>query len=167
VRHAIAAALLAAAVLAGCGGSDAPKITSKDDYIAAGDKVCSSLGDRFATAGATDPQTPKEIVDSADVLANLYGDLINGLQDIKLPPNATDRRGATAYVNAVKRTRPALVTLRSSAQALQAAVDAKDARKVTAAGSDVRKALDAFRSAQAQGNQRARDYGYVLCGNLN
>jgi hypothetical protein len=167
VRRAIAAAVAAAAVLGGCGGSDTPKITSKDDYIAAGDKVCSSLGDRFATAGATDPRTPKEIVASADVLANLYDDLVNGLQDIKLPPNAADRRGATAYVDAVKRTRPALANLRSSAQALQDAVDAKNVRKVTATGSDVRKALDAFRAAQAQGNQRARDYGYVLCGNLN
>lgn len=167
MTRAIAAAIVAAAVLAGCGGSDEPKITSKDDYIAAGDKVCSSLGDRFATAGAADPQTPKEIVESADVLADLYGDLINGLQDIKLPVSPADSRGALAYVNAVRRTRPALVTLRASAQRLQDAVGAKDQRKVAAAGNDVRKALDDFRLAQSQGNERARDYGYVLCGNLN
>jgi hypothetical protein len=161
------AALVAAAVLAGCGGgSDKPKITTKAEYIAAGDEVCAGLGDRFASAGATDPQTPKEIVASADLLADLYGDLAKGLQDIKLPPSPADR-GARGYVDAVKRTGPALATLRSSAQRLQDAVGAKDARKVALAGNDVRKALDQFRAAQAQGNQLARDYGFNLCGNLN
>jgi hypothetical protein len=168
VKRAFAAALVAAAVLAGCGGSsDTPKIQTKDDYIAAGDNVCAGLGDRFATAGATDPQTPKQIVDSADVLANLYGDLTKGLEGIRLPPRPADSKGAGAYVSAVRRTGPALAKLRSSAKSLQDAVAAKDQRKVALTGNDVRKALDEFRAAQAQGNQLARDYGFNLCGNLN
>jgi hypothetical protein len=164
----IAAALLAAIVLSGCGGGgDQPKTMSKERYVAEGDLVCARLTDRFATAGATDPQTPQDIAQSADVLADLYGELRKGLQDIRLPTDPAERRGAEAYVAAVRATDPTLVRLRSSAQRFVAATGAPDKRELAQAGVAVRAALDAFRAAQAQANRRALDYGFDTCGNLD
>jgi hypothetical protein len=163
----IVAALLVAVLLGGCGGDDQPKTMSKERYVAEGDVVCAGLTDKFARAGATNPQTPQEIAQSADVLADLYGELRKGLQDIKLPTDPAERRGAAAYVAAVDRTDPALTRLRSSAQRFVAAARGDDGREVAAAGNAVRGALDAFRAAQAQADGRALDYGFDYCGNLN
>ncbi|MEA2156830.1 MAG: hypothetical protein QOE11_2970 [Solirubrobacteraceae bacterium] len=168
MRAVVAAVLVAAALLAGCGGgSDEPKIVSKDLYIAEADNVCASLSERFNSAGAADPQTPRQIVDSAKVLSDLYGDLLKGLRDVKLPARPADRRGAAAYVGAVAHTSSLLVQVRSSANAFLAAVAVKDAAKLTQTGNDVRQALDDFRAAQAGANARAVAYGFNLCGNLH
>jgi hypothetical protein len=166
MRRPFAAVALVAALLAGCGGDDQPKTVSKERYVAEGDVVCAGLTDKFAQAGATDPQTPQEIKQSADVLADLYGELRKGLQNIKLPTDPAERRGAAAYVAAVGRTDPALARLRSSAQRFVAAAG-NDGRELAAAGNAVRAALDAFRAAQAQADGRALDYGFNYCGNLN
>jgi hypothetical protein len=170
VRRALAAALTAAVLLAGCGGgggSDTPKVVTKALYIAQADEVCAGLSERFNSAGASDPTTPKEIVDSANVLADLYGDLRDGLRKLKLPSRAPDRIGAQLYVTSVNSTNALLGQLRSSAQSFEDAVKAKNARKIESTGNDVRSALDAFRAAQAQANTRAIAYGFNLCGNLN
>ena len=169
MRRLLAAALLAAALaVAGCGGgSDEPKIVSKDLYIAEGDQVCASLADRFRSAGSNNPNTPQQITASANVLADIYGDLEQKLKDIKPPTAVADRRGATAYVAAVGRTGSLLGQLRSSAKSLEDAAKANDATRVTDAGNAVRGALDAFRASQARANQRALAYGFNLCGNLN
>jgi hypothetical protein len=164
----LAAALLAAALLTGCGGGDdQPKTISQERYVAEGDVVCAGLADRFATAGATDPTTPQQIAQSADVLADLYGDLRKGLRDITLPTDPTERRGAAGYLTAVGRTDPALRRLRSSAQRFVTAAAGDDRRELTQSGNEVRAALDAFRAAQAQAERRAVDYGFNYCGNLN
>jgi hypothetical protein len=169
VKQWIGAALVAAALaVTGCGGgSDGPKTVTKDLYIAEADDVCAGLADRIRSAGSNSPQTPKDITDSANVLADLYGDLERRLQDVKLPTAVGDRRGATAYIQAVGRTGSLLGQLRSSARSLEDAAKAKDANKVADAGNAVRGALDAFRASQAQANQRALSYGFNLCGNLN
>ena len=165
----LAAVLVAAALaVAGCGGgSNEPKTVSKDLYNAESDQVCSTLAERIRSAGSNDPQSPQDITKSANVLADLYGDLENKLEDLKLPTAVADRRGAAAYVQAVSRTGALLAQLRTSAKSLEDAAKAKDATKVAAAGNAVRAALDAFRAAQAQANQKALAYGYNLCGNLN
>ena len=167
MSRAIAAALLVIVLLAGCGGDDKPKTMTRERYVAEGDVVCAGLTAKFAAAGETDPRTPQEIAKSADVLADLYGELRKGLQDIALPADPADRRGAAAYVAAVRRTDPALTRLRSSAQRFVAAADANDPRELAQAGIAVRAALDAFRAAQAQADGRALDYGFDYCGNLN
>jgi hypothetical protein len=162
-----AAVAVVAVLLAGCGGGGEPKTVTKERYVVEGDNVCASLGDRFARAGATDPQTPQEISESADVLADLYGELLNGLQDVELPTNPADRRGAEAYVAAVRRTDPLLDRLRSSARRFVTAARGTDTRELTQAGIAVRAALDAFRAAQVKAGQRALEYGFNYCGNLN
>jgi hypothetical protein len=167
VRRVVAAALTAAALLAGCGGGDdGPKVVTKDSFISEGDLVCASLAERFADAGATDPKSSKDIADSARVLADNYGDLLEGLRDLDLPTAAADRRGAAAYVAAVQRTEGLLGDLRTSSKAFQASTAGTDVAKVQEAGNEVRQALDAFRAGQASANRRAVTYGFNLCGNL-
>jgi hypothetical protein len=166
----MAAALTAAVLLAGCGGgggSDTPKVVTKDLYIAQADEVCAGLSERFNSAGASDPTTPKQIADSANVLADLYGDLAGSLKKLKLPTRNADRVGAQLYLTSVGDTNALLGQLRSSADSFVAAVAAKNRRKIESTGNDVRSALDEFRAAQAQANTRAIAYGFNLCGNLN
>lgn len=167
MRRLIAAGLAAAGLLAGCGGGDEPKTVTKDSYIAKADKVCADLSQRFSDAGGEDPQTPKDIVDSAGVLANLYDDLHKRLQDVKLPAGGAARAGAASYVEQVGTTQQLADQLRSSAQRLQDAVDTKDKSKITVAGTDVRTALDAFRAAQIQASRSGTAYGFTVCGSLN
>lgn len=167
MRRPLAAVLLAAALLAGCAGSDEPEIQTKDGYIADADGVCERLAQRFAEAGSTDPQTPEQVADAADVLADLYGDLLDGLQDVRLPSAAADRRGAAAYVAAVRSTNPRLAQLRTAADRFVAAAGGQDRRELAQAGVAVRKALDAFRAAQSRADTLAVGYGFNVCGDLN
>ncbi len=168
MRRLLAAALVAAVLLGGCGGgSDAPATVSKELYIAEADEVCADFAARFRGAGKNDPQNAHEITESAETLADIYGDLLGRLQDLKTPTAAADRRGAAAYIAAVGRTGSLLAQLRTSAKSLEDAAGKKDADKVAQAGTAVRSALDAFRASQAQANQRALAYGFALCGNLN
>lgn len=163
----IAAAVIAAALLAGCGGSDEPEIQTKDSYVAQADDVCATLAQRFEEAGETDPQTPEQIADSADVLADLYGELLENLHDVRLPATAAERRGATAFVAGVRRTNRLLADLRSSSQRFVQASLGSDPRELTQAGIAVRSALDAFRAEQAASDRIALEYGFNICGGLN
>lgn len=164
MRRLAAAALLAAAVLAACGGG-APKAQTKAGYVARADGVCADLRERFAAAGATDPQTPQQIKRSVDVLADLYGDLRRRLEDIPLPTAAADRRGAAAYLADVRRTDAQLARVRG---AVRRFVDAAggDRQQAAQAGIAVRRELDAFRAAQTQAGRSALEYGFDVCGNL-
>lgn len=162
------AALVAAALLAGCGGDDGSDLpVTKELYIAQADEVCTGLQSRFETAGASNPETPKQIVDSANVLGDLYGDLFDGLKDLELPVRAADRTEAAEYVTLVSRTDALLAELKTTAESFADAVDGKDKRKIESTGQAVRSALDAFRAEQAKASQAAIVYGFNLCGNLN
>ena len=167
MRRLIAAAVIAAALLAGCGGGDGPETQTKDNYIVEADDVCAQLSQRFQEAGDTDPQTPEQIADSADVLAELYGDLLDGLQDVRLPALAADRRGAAGFVAGVRRTGRLLDGLQASAQRFVQASLGTDPRELTQAGIAVRAALDAFRAEQAGTDRLALVYGFNVCGGLN
>jgi len=172
VRRPVAAALLAAALVpaaAGCGGggSDEPKSVSKDVYIAKADEVCARLANSIRGAGAADPKTPEDITQSADVLADAYGDLLKKLQGLKPPSAAAERRGAGSYVATVAQTDSHLVELKAAARELQAAVASKDKQRITNAGTAVQRALADFRTAQAQSDQQAVAYGFQVCGTIN
>ncbi|MEA2231384.1 MAG: hypothetical protein QOD83_1200 [Solirubrobacteraceae bacterium] len=157
-------ALLSAGLLAGCGGGE-PKKQTKEQFIAEADAVCAGVADNLRRKGATDPKTPQDIAQANNVLADVYGDLAEGLSKIQLPGGA-DRAGAKAYVASVTRADPVLARLTSSGQALVDAVNASDARALTAAGNDVRAALDGFRKARADSDLLAVKYGFNVCGNL-
>lgn len=172
MTRAIAAGLAAAVLLlaTGCGGAgtgDQPKVVTKQFYIAEADAVCAKISERLNTSGDADPQTPKQIVDAANKLADIYGDLRTDLRKLKAPSGAAARQGATAYIGAVDRTQTLVGQLRTSAQTFTEAVSAaKDRNKITATGNDVRRALDAFRAGQVEANKRALDYGFNICSSL-
>jgi hypothetical protein len=159
----LAALLLAALVVGGCGGSDGPQ--TKQQFIDDGDAVCESLAERFAPAGATEPRTPQEIAKSTDVLVDLYGDLASELDRIELPAGS-DREGARAYVEAVGQTQPPLRRLQAASTHLVETAGGQDPRALSRAGTEVRAALDAFRAAVATAERLAIDYGFNVCGNL-
>ncbi len=160
----VVAAVLAAMLLAGCGGEPGP--VTKDRYVADADEVCAEFRERFA-AGTTDPATPQEIVRSADALADRYGEFVDRIQDIRLPTDPAERRGAAAYVAELRRNEPLLRRLRSAAQRFAAASEGDDRQALTQAGIEVRSALDAFRAGQARADRRALAYGFSVCGNLS
>jgi len=164
LKTGVVVALLSAGVLAGCGGEDA-KQQSKEQFVAEADIVCAGVADDLQRKGITEPKTAQEIAQANDILADSYGKLGDGLSKIELPIGA-DRRGAQAYVDSVSRTDPLLAKLKSSSQALVAAVNGSDSRALTAAGNDVRAALDGFRKARADSDLLAVQYGFNVCGNL-
>ena len=164
LRRTLFAALLVTALLAGCGGDDAPQ--TKEGFINDADRVCENLAEELADAGARQPGTPKEVADANDVLADLYGRLSDDLADVRLPDGGAARREAQAFVASVRRADPLLDRLRAtSARFLDAARD-NDAEALRAAGTEVRTTLDAFRAARAESDRRAVELGLNVCGNL-
>ena len=161
----IAIALLALALLAGCGGGGDPPQT-KAGFIAEADEVCASLAEEIEEAGAREPTTPQQIGQANDVLADLYGRLAQRLGDVRLPERAADRREAQEYVESVRRAVPLLDGLRSASRRFVAAARENDATALANAGSDVRRALDRFRAARAASDRLAVDLGLNVCGNL-
>ncbi len=158
------AAVLAAMLLAGCGGEPGP--VTKDRYVTEADEVCAGLRERFA-ASTTDPTTPQEIVRSADTLADRYAEFVDRIDAIRLPTDPAERRGAAAYVAELRRNEPLVRRLRSAAQRFAAASDGDDGQARTQAGIEVRAALDAFRAGQVRADRRALAYGFNLCGNVS
>jgi hypothetical protein len=164
LRSGLLVALLSAGLVVGCGGADTRKQT-KEQFIAQADVVCAGVAERLQRKGATDPRTPEEIAQANTILADAYGELGHALYKIELPSGA-DRSGAKAYVDSVKRTEPRLTKLKSSAQALVAAVNGTEPRALIDAANSVRAALDGFRRARADSDLLAIQYGLTICGNL-
>ena len=164
-RRSLTAVLLAAALLAGCGGGDdAPQ--TKEGFIAAADKVCQDLFSDFAQASSDEPDTPQEVAAANEELADLYDRLSARLGDVPLPEEGAARTQAQAFVSSVRAAVPLLENLRAASARFVRAVEAEDREAATRAGSDVRTALDAFRAARAESDRRAIRYGLTFCGNL-
>ena len=164
LRRTLALALLALALLAGCGGADPPQTMA--GFIADADEVCEGLAAEIQEAGACQPTAPQQIDEANDVLADLYGRLADRLGDVRLPERAADRREAQEYVASVRRAVPLLDGLRRASARFVAAARENDANALATAGSDVRRALDRFRAARAASDRLAIDLGLNVCGNL-
>jgi hypothetical protein len=158
------AVLLGVVLLGGCGGDDAPQ--TKEGFIAAADGVCADLSTDLADAGALNPQTPQEIANSNDVLADIYGKLTERIADVELPAGRTARTGAKAFVDSVRAADPLVERLRATSAAFVAAAKAKDKAAITASGTALRRELDDFRAARARSDQQAIAYGLQICGSL-
>ncbi|MDP2713051.1 MAG: hypothetical protein Q8O56_17710 [Solirubrobacteraceae bacterium] len=165
LRRTLPLVLLTLALLAGCGGDDGPQ--TKATFINDADDVCEKLADDFRSAGAEQPGTAQEVVDANDTLADLYERLADRLSEVRLPDGGTERTQGEAYIRSVRAADPLLERIRSTSATFLEAAKANDARKLAAAGNDVRTALDAFRSARAESDAMAVAYGFNLCGNLN
>jgi hypothetical protein len=153
------------ALLSGCGGDDAPQ--TKEGFILEADGVCESFADDFSEAGSQNPGTPKEVADANKVLADLYerfGERING---VRLPASGAARTQARAYIDSVRRSEPLLDRLRAASDDFLEAAEGSDARALSAAGNNLRSALDAFRATRSASDRLAVELGLNLCGNLD
>lgn len=157
--------LLAAVLLAGCGGADrAPQ--TREGFISAADGVCEDLFSEFAAVREREPQTPQEIATANEELADTYEKLADRLARVRLPEERAARRDAQAFVASVRGTVPLLEELRAASARFLAAAGADDRRALAAAGNELRGALDRFRAARARSDRRAIDLGLTFCGNL-
>lgn len=165
LRRLLPAALLALALLAGCGGDSGPQ--TKEGFINEADSVCEKLAGQFAEAGSQQPGTAPEIAKANNVLADLYEQLADGLGDVRLPDSGAPRTQAQAYVASVTGARPLLARLRTTSAGFLDAAKSNDAQALALAGNNLRSALDAFRAARANSDRLAVDYGLNFCGNLD
>lgn len=164
-RRPLTAVLLAAALIAGCGGDDrAPQ--TKEGFISAADGVCEDLFSDFAQATSGEPDTAREVAEANAELADLYERLAERLGEVPLPEAGTARTQARAFVASVRNTEPLLDDLRRASARFVRAAEAEDSEAATRAGNDVRAALDAFRAARANSDRLAIEYGLNFCGNL-
>ena len=159
--------LLAAALLAlsGCGGDDAPQ--TKEGFILEADGVCESFVDEFTEAGSQNPGTPQEVAEANQVLADLYERFSERISEVRLPAAGAARTQAQAYVDSVRRSEPLLDRLRAASDEFLQAARSNDRQAFSAAGNNLRQALDAFRASRAVSDRLAVEYGLTLCGNLD
>lgn len=165
LRRTLPLTLLLVALLAGCGGGeDGPQ--TKEGFIVAADSVCRDLAGDLAQAGAANPQTPEQVAEANNVLADLYGRLVEGIGKVRLPDAGAPRRQAQAFVASVRTADPLVEQLRAVSKDFVTAASSKDRQATAAAGNEVRSALDAFRAARASSDRLAIGYGMSFCGNL-
>lgn len=164
LRLTLPIALLVTALLAGCGGDTGPQ--TKEGFISAADGVCVKAQSDIQRAGSADPQTPQQVAEANNVLADLYGKLADDLAKVRLPEAGTARRQAQTFVASVRSADPLVERLRAASKDFVAAADSKDPQATAVAGNEVRSALDAFRSARATSDRLALRYGLNICGNL-
>ena len=153
------------ALLGGCGGDDAPQ--TKEGFILEADGVCETFVDEFTEAGAQNPGTAKEVADANKVLADLYERFGKRISEVRLPAAGAARTQARAYIDSVRRSEPLLDRLRGAADAFLQAARSNDAQALSAAGNNLRQALDAFRASRSTSDRLAVEYGLTLCGNLD
>jgi hypothetical protein len=153
------------AALSGCGGDATPQ--TKEGFILEADGVCETFVDEFTEAGSQNPETPREVADANMVLADLYERFSERLGEVRLPAGGAARTQARAYVDSVRRSEPLLDRLRASSDAFLQAARGNDRQALSAAGNDLRQALDAFRASRSASDRLAVEYGLTLCGNLD
>jgi len=165
VRRPLTALVLAAVLLAGCGGGDDSPQT-KEGFISAADGVCEDLFSEFAQLSSGQPTTPRDVADANNQLADTYAKLADRLDKVPLPEKGAARTQAQAFVRSVDAAKPQLVRLRAASRRFVDAAEAENRAAITKAGSDVRAALDGFRSARATSDRLAIAFGLNFCGNL-
>jgi hypothetical protein len=165
LRRTLPIVMLVTALLAGCGGGDSGPQT-KEGFISAADGVCENVQGDIQRAGAANPQTPQQVADANNVLADLYGKLADDIAKVRLPATGTARRQAQTFVASIRGADPLVEKLRAASKDFVTAAESKDARAAATAGNEVRSALDAFRAARATSDRLALRYGMNICGNL-
>jgi hypothetical protein len=125
-RLLLVATLLCGLLIAACGGSDSDG--AKQRFIADGDKLCDSLGERFAELAATRvSQSPTGTVRNAARYRSLTRELSDGLARIELPKGDREARrlvGLAARLTSVARSQ------KITAQRIIEAIDEHDAAAV-------------------------------------
>jgi hypothetical protein len=163
-RRTLPTVLLVSALLAGCGDGSGPQ--TKEGFISAADGVCEKVQSDIQRAGSAEPQTPAQVAEANDTLADLYDRLADDLGRVPLPEAGAARRQAQAFIASVRAADPLVEKLRAASKGFVTAARAQDRQAAAAAGNEVRGALDAFRAARARSDRLALQYGLNICGNL-
>jgi hypothetical protein len=156
----LGAVLVAAVLLAGCGGGDKKddsKIETKADFIAAADKICvarDTQSRRLARESGTD------VGRLSRELAGAYEAAIKKVDALALPPGAA-RAGARKYVLSVKAMRRPVQRMKATASDVE---NATDVAKLKAAGAQLQINVNTVQALSDVADQNARVYGMKSCG---
>jgi len=156
VSLAVAALLL---VLSGCGGDDG-KISSKADYIAAGDKVCADRDQRSLKLARS---THGNLAAVTLQLADIYADAIRRLKAIPLPP-APARTAAQAFVTDVDALTKPVGRMKASAVDVEAAVKSKRAATLEKSVQQLQINVNTVQVITDSTDLSARNFGFKKCG---
>jgi hypothetical protein len=158
VSLAVAALLL---VLSGCGGGgDDGKISSKADFIAAGDKICADRDQRSLKLAKS---THGNLATVTLQLAEIYADAITRLKAMPLPP-APARTGAAEFRTEVDALTTPVGRMKASALAVQAAVKTKRTSAVEKSVQQLQINVNTVQVITDSTDQAARNYGFKTCG---
>jgi len=153
--------LLCGLLLAGCGGSDAD--SPKERFIADGDKLCDSLGERFAKLAATRvSQSPKETLKNATSYRTLTRELSGGLEKLERPKGDAE---AERLVRLAARLTSVARRQKITSQRIIEAIDKRDAaavRRRAAAFNRVARSEQIRVATQFDRGMSA--YGFKNCG---
>ena len=148
-----AAVPLAALVLAGCGGDDAP---SKEDFVAEADKVCADLDKQSQELQQSEPDNVQEIVEFTKKARSTTQDAVKRIRELEVPEGADGDKAkewqAAVTTEAENQLIPAL-------DELQEAAEANDEKALVAAAQRIEQ-LEATRS-----DKLADELGMKECGN--
>jgi hypothetical protein len=156
----LCATLLAALLLAGCGGGDADKATTKAQFIAAADKICVERDTKASKLGAV--QSDADLGRLSGELASIYDKAITDLEAVPLPAGAA-RAGADKYVRATVALRRPVQRMAAASTGLQSAA-AKTAGALKEAGVKLQTSVNTVQALGGVADQAARDYGMRSCG---
>jgi hypothetical protein len=128
-RRTVAALLAVAVALGACGGGP-----SKEEFANELDRVCRDLEAQTAKIGQVEPTTPAQLNDQLGKLRGTLRDAVARMRDIERP-DGEDGEKAERYVDEVEHALenhvfPAL-------DELEAAIRAKDDRKIRAAAAEL------------------------------
>ena len=152
LRHA-AIVPLAALLIAGCGGDDAP---SKDEFVKAADEVCKDLDRQSQELQRSEPDNVQEIVEFARKARETTQEAVRRIRELEVPEGA-DGDKAQAWQEAV--TAEAENQLLPALDDLEKAAEANNERALVAAAQRIDQ-LEATRS-----DKLANELGMKECGN--
>jgi len=160
-RSLIAAMLLCGLLLAGCGGSDSD--SAKKRFVADGDKLCDSLGERFAKLAATRvSQSPQETLKNATSYRSLTRELSTGLERIERPKGDAE---AARLVRLAARLTSVARRQKITAQRIIQAIDKRDPGAVRRrAAAFNRVARNEQIKVATQFDRGMSAYGFKNCG---
>jgi hypothetical protein len=157
----LCAALMAAILVAGCGGGDSAKIENKADFVAAADKICR---ERDASAvKLSRVQSDADLGRLSGQLAKIYEKAIAELESVSLPPGSA-RPGAEKYVRATVALRKSVQRMSAASSKLQSAAADKRAGELKDAATQLQTSVNTVQALGEVADQAARTYGMHNCG---
>jgi hypothetical protein len=162
MRRLLASAAVAALGLiglVGCGGGDD---TSKEDFIAEADKVCKDVDTKGRSLTST--TTAQGVADVIAKSGELLDEGIRRLDEVPLPSDDQDRKGAEAWLNEAQKLQPIGDQFKQQADKLSEAAKSNDQATVNAATQEIQRTKEDAAKISQRSDELAKDYGLKECG---